>query len=43
MNAQSDAGNIYEDEQVLTTLVIRKQTFVDQAICAEGLNDNDSE
>lgn len=42
MNAQSDAGNVYENEQVLTTLVIRKQTFVDQAICAEGLNDNDS-
>ncbi len=45
MNAQSVAGNVYEDAQVLTTLVIREQTFVDQAICAEGLGDenNDSE
>lgn len=38
MNAQGDAKNVYEDEQILKTLVIRKQTIVDQAVCAEGLD-----
>lgn len=36
MNAKSNEGNIFEDEQFLTTLIIRKQTVIDQAICTEG-------
>lgn len=34
--AQGDADDIFEDETVLTTLVIEKQTIFDPSVCVDG-------